>query len=150
MLVDRVITSSKTMSITVGLAGSGNSENDANATNAINGTGSDVNVSFDPTSNPNIKTVDPTTGNVSGQKRPNQVGLAHEIIHGERSMRGEAIDYSINDNQTYTNSSGVAVTEAVPKEELATIGLKHNKSKDITENEIRKEQKEKDKQRGAY
>ena len=29
--------------------------------------------------------------NVSGRVNPNQVGLGHELIHAERSMRGEAM-----------------------------------------------------------
>lgn len=150
-LISRVINSSNTMTITVGAKGSGNSESDVNSANAINGVGSDVNVSFDPTSNPDILTVDPKTGNVSGKKRPNQIGLGHEIIHGERSMRGEAIDYSDMGTHTYQDENGTTVTQTVPKEELGTVGLKHNTSKDITENDLRKEQgKTKNKQRGAY
>jgi RHS repeat-associated protein len=150
-LISRVINSSNTMTITVGTPGSGNFETDVNSANAINGVGTDVNVSFDPTSNPNILTVNSKTGNVSGKKRPNQIGLGHEIIHGERSMRGEAIDYSDMGTHTYQDANGNTVTQTVPKEELGTVGLKHNTSKDITENDLRKEQsKTKNKQRGAY
>ncbi|MCP1997578.1 RHS repeat-associated core domain-containing protein, partial [Flavobacterium sp. HSC-61S13] len=150
-LISRVVNSSNTMTITVGAPGSGNSESDVNSSNAISGVGSYVNVSFDPTSNPDILTVDPKTGNVSGKKRPNQIGLGHEIIHGERSMRGEAIDYNDMGTHTYQDANGNTVTQTVPKEELATVGLKHNTSKDITENDLRNEQgKTKNKQRGAY
>lgn len=87
-LIRRLNSSDKTMTIQIVSAGSGNSEIDVNSANAINGKGTDVNVYFDPTSDPSIKTEDPKTGNVSEKKRPNQIGLAHEMIHGERSMRG--------------------------------------------------------------
>ncbi|MDR1876213.1 MAG: type III secretion system effector protein, partial [Flavobacteriaceae bacterium] len=98
-----------------------------------------------------ILTIDPKTGNVSGKKRPNQIGLGHEIIHGDRSMRGKAIDYSDEDTHSYQDADGNTVTQTVPKEELGTVGLKHNTSEDITENDLRKEQREtKNKQRGAY
>jgi len=39
--------------------------------------GIDATVYFNPKSNPTIQTIDPETGNVSGQKRPSYVGLAH-------------------------------------------------------------------------
>lgn len=148
-LIRRLNSSDKTVTITVGAAGSGNTESDVNPTDAINGTGSDTNVSFDPTSNPSIMTEDPKTGNVSGKTgRPNQVGLGHELIHAERSMRGAAIDYSKTGTHTYKDASGKTVTQTVPQEELATVGLKHNTKKDITENQIRKEQGQN--KRGAY
>jgi hypothetical protein len=66
-------------------------------------------------------------------------------------MRGAAIDYSVTGTHTYKDASGATVTQTVPKEELATVGLKHNTAGDITENNIRKEQrKTKKKKRGAY
>ncbi|MEM6696805.1 MAG: RHS repeat-associated core domain-containing protein, partial [Bacteroidota bacterium] len=141
-LIRRLNSSDKTVTIDIGMPGSGNTESDVSSADAINGKGTDTNVSFDPTSDPSIETEDPKTGNVSGKKRPNQVGLAHELIHAERSMRGEAIDYSETGTHTYKDASGTTVTQTVPKEELATVGLKHNKKKDITENQIRKEQKQ--------
>ena len=147
-LIRRLNSSDQTMTIQIASAGSGNSEVDVNSTNATNGKGTDVNVYFDPTSNPDIMTEDPKTGNVSGKKRPNQVGLAHEMIHGERSMRGEAIDYDERGTQTYKDASGKTVTEPVRKEEAATSGVKYHTKKDITENQIRKEQGQN--KRGAY
>lgn len=61
----------------------GNFETDDNPTNAINGKGSNVNVHFNPESNPDIPTLNRKTGRVSNKKRPSQVRLAHEMIHGE-------------------------------------------------------------------
>ena len=147
-LIRRLNSSDKTVNVSIGAAGSGNSENDVTPADAINGTGSDANVSLDPTSSPSILTEDPATGNVSGASRPNEVGYAHELIHADRSMRGAAIDYSTTGTHTYKDASGATVTQTKPKEELATVGLKHNTKKDITENQIRKEQKQK--KRGAY
>src|SRR5690554_412943 len=147
-LIRRLNSSNKTMTIQIGNPGSGNIEVDVNSTNAINGKGTDVNIYFDPTSDPSIMTKDPKTGNVSGKKRPNQIGLAHEIIHGERSMRGEAIDYNEWGTQTYKDAFGKIVTEPVRKEEAATSGIKYHTKKDITENDIREEQGQN--KRGAY
>ncbi|PQL94516.1 RHS repeat-associated core domain-containing protein [Apibacter adventoris] len=139
-LIRRLNSSDKTMTIQMASAGSGNSETDVNSANAINGKGTDVNVYFDPISDPSIMTEGPKTGNVSRKKRPNQVGLAHEMIHGERSMRGEALGYDEWGTQTYKDASGKTVTVPVRKEEAATSGVKYHTKKDITENQIRKEQ----------
>ena len=139
---------SKTMTISIGTPGSGNSESDKNSANAINGKGSDVTVNFDPSANPSIPTKDPVTGNVSGATRPDEIGLAHKMIHGERSMDGKATNYSTTDTYTYTDAAGNTVTQTVPKEELQTVGLKGNNPNDYTENKIRKEQGLNE--RGAY
>ena len=148
-LIQRINSSKRIMTINItSKTADGNSEIDDNPTNAINGKGSNVNVYFNPNSNPQIPTLNAKTGRVNGEKRPAHVGLAHELIHGDRSMRGVAIDYSENATYTYTNSRGLRVTQSLKKEEAATIGLKHVKKDDITENDIRKEQGLK--LRGAY
>ena len=151
-LLNRVIESPRVMTIGAPLPNTtGNSEVDDNSRNAINGVGSDVTVRFDPTSNPDIMTANPRTGNVSGKKRPNKIGLAHEIIHGERSMRGGAINYEDMGTYMYSDANGTMTTQAFPKEELATVGLKYNTARDITENDIRREQRwTRKKRRGAY
>ena len=148
-LIQRINSSKRIMTINItSKTADGNSEIDDNPANAINGKGSNVNVYFNPNSNPQIPTLNAKTGRVNGEKRPAHVGLAHELIHGDRSMRGVAIDYSENATYTYTNSRGLRVTQSLKKEEAATIGLKHVKKDDITENDIRKEQGLK--LRGAY
>ena len=148
-LIQRINSSKRIMTINVtSKTADGNSETDDNPANAINGIGSNVNVYFDPNSNPLIPTLNAKTGRVNGEKRPAHVGLAHELIHGDRSMRGVAIDYSENATYTYTNSRGQRVKQSLKKEEAATIGLKHVKKDDITENDVRKEQGLK--LRGAY
>ena len=147
-LIRRLNSSKHTMTIQIGSFDRGNSEIDKNSDNATNGEGTDVVVSFDPSSDPAIKTLDPETGCVMDQKRPIHIGLAHELIHGERSMRGEAINYKEMGTQTYTNSSFETVEEPVRKEEAATVGIKYHTKKDITENQIREEQGLN--KRGAY
>jgi hypothetical protein len=145
-LISYIMKSSKEMTIAVGAKGSGNKENDVNSTNAVNGKGSDVKVNFDISANPSIPTKDPKTGNVSGETRPGEIGLAHEMIHGERSMEGKATDYSIQGSNTYKDASGKITTQTERQEELETVGLKGNYK--YNENNIRNEQGLK--QRGAY
>lgn len=139
-LIERMANSNKTCTIQIGSPGRGNTEQDVNSANAINGTGSDTIVNFDPTSNPGIMTVDPSTGRVGPVNRPNRIGLGHEMIHADRSMRGSAINYGLRGNNTYTDLSGNSVTQTVPSEELATVGISGNTANDITENHLRVEQ----------
>ena len=145
-LISNIVKSDKQMTIEIGKIGSTNYETDVNSTNATNGKGTNVKVNFDISANPLIPTKDPKTGNVSGQNRPNEIGLAHEMIHGERSMKGKAIDYSIKSSYTYKDVNGKKTSQMVPQEELETVGLKGNNTHN--ENNIRKEQGLK--QRGAY
>jgi|GEM_PF-1207067 len=146
-LIRRIISSSKTVVIQV--TTESNYEKDDNSANAINGKGSDATVFFNPKADPNIKTVD-SEGNVVPAKRPAYIGLAHELIHADRSMRGVAIDYDTRDEYKYQIAAAagdpmdgyVAIYETVNerKEELATVGLAYNNPGDITENMIRQEQ----------
>ncbi|WP_415060415.1 RHS repeat-associated core domain-containing protein, partial [Flavobacterium sp.] len=152
-LIRELNSSDKTTTIVIGAAGSGNSarpdSRDASGntdwTKSTNGKGDDVTVNFDPTSNPSIKTVDPKTGNVSGAKRPNQVGLAHELIHADHITEG---DVSFTPTAHTYKIAGGNVTQTKPNEELRTVGVKGVKKGDIKENQIRKEQGQNP--RGAY
>lgn len=129
----------------------GNYEVNDNNKNAINGVGSDATVYFNPKSNPTIQTTDPETGNVSGQKRPSYVGLAHELIHADRAMRGAQYDYKTMGSYIYQIDKkagsflGMKYTDTwrkrqtIRKEELATTGLRYVRNGDITENKIRAE-----------
>ena len=145
-LISNIVKSNKQMTIEIGKIGSTNYETDVNSTNATNGKGTNVKVNFDISANPLIPTKNSKTGNVSDQNRPNEIGLAHEMIHGERSMKGKAIDYSIKSSYTYKDVNGKKTSQMVPQEELETVGLKGNNTHN--ENNIRKEQGLK--QRGAY
>lgn len=148
-LITNLITDSRTTTIGIGAKGSGNSANATNWTHAQDGTGSDAEVSFDPTANPDILTESPRTGNVRGKKRPDFIGLAHELIHADHITNGD-VDLT-GDTHTYKDAMGTPTTQTVRKEELRTVGLKGVKPSDITENEIRAERpRTKRKQRGAY
>ena len=143
----------RTVTISVGIPGSGNTAStlDRSATGQVdwtdsrNGTGADATVNFDPTANPSILTLDPTTGNVSGAIRPAEIGLAHELIHG-RHINNGTVDFA-TDTHTYQTATG-NVPQTVLIEELRTVGLKHVRPGDVTENDIRKEQGLNE--RGAY
>ena len=143
----------KTVTISIGSVGSGNSATtvDRNATggvdwtNATNGTGANATVNFDPTSNPNILTTDPTTGNVSGATRPNQIGLGHELIHADHINKG-TVDFTPA-THSYQTATGTR-TQTVATEELRTVGVPGHNTNKATENKIRQEQGLN--QRGAY
>ena len=145
-LIRRLNSSSQTVTVDVGTAGSGNSANAVNWTDAQNGTGSDATVNFDPTSNPAIPTENPTTGNVAPQTgRPNEIGLGHELIHANHIVDG---DVNLSPQSHTYQTAGGNQTQTVRSEELRTVGLAGNKKKDITENQLRKENKLN--RRGAY
>jgi hypothetical protein len=121
-------------------SGSKWTEPDVNPTAATDGTGSDAIVNFAPTHLPNLPVEDPKTGNLIQEKSNATTNFGHELIHAERSMRGEAIPYGDYGTQTYKDATGTTVTDPVRKEEAATVGVGYNKKKDITENDLRKEQ----------
>jgi hypothetical protein len=131
----------RTVIISIGTGGNSESHLQANSTNGV---GTDSNVTFDPTSNPLIKTKDPVTGNVSRATRPNEIGLGHELIHADRAMKGKSVEGTTT--QTYTDAAGNTVTESVRKEEVETVGTQGNYR--YNENKLRKEQGLNE--RGAY
>ena len=156
-LISNLISDTKTTTIVVGAKGSGNSAKadsrtatgNVDWTNATNGAGDNATVSFDPTANPDIPTVDPKTGNVSGAKRPNQIGLGHELIHADHINNGD-VDFTPA-THTYNDANGNPTTQTIITEELRTVGLQGVKAGDVTENNLRQEQrKTRKKQRGAY
>lgn len=120
----------------------------------MNGIGADSLVTYKPNANPNIMTIDPSSGNVSPAKRPSYIGLAHELIHADRAQRGVTIDLSKKETYKYQTDvvyvkgfwyfssywDIIYATEKVRREELATVGLKYNSIwDDITEKDIRAE-----------
>ena len=145
-LIRSLNSSKQTVTIKIGDADSKNFEQDSNSKNASNGVGTDATINFNPLFNPSVLTTDPKTGNVSGATRPNEIGLGHELIHADRSMNGEAVDYSITDTHTYKDATGSPITQTKFKEELETVGLKGNYK--YTENKLRREQGLNE--RGAY
>lgn len=140
-LIRRVNSSEKIMTLNVKRGeNERNRESDVNLANAINGIGTDVSITINPDREGNIPTLDPKTNRAKETTRPLQIGLAHEMIHGDRSMRGAALDYDQKIQHTYINSEGNKKTKNIKVEEAATIGLSHVRKDDITENDIRKEQ----------
>ena len=124
-----------------------NNSNDAADENI--GSGGTVKFNPNPTKDVLIKTVDPNTGNVTAKKRPEYIGLVHELIHADRSMRGRNLRlnkgyYIYQVSASSHHFWGDVVTKGMKRqnvyqEELATSGLKYFKKGDITENDIRRE-----------
>ena len=114
------------------------SEKDLNPANATNGIGSDVSVSFNPVSL-QVSTINPKTGRLQGEMRPAYIGLAHELIHSIRGMKGVADDKESYGTYEYKNHKGELKTRNGKTEELKTVGL--IKGSKYTENKIRKEHK---------
>jgi hypothetical protein len=133
LLIDRLIGSDKT--VTVQITTKNPIEEDINPINATNGDGSDTTVKMNFNLQPKVLVRDSDSGNVIEEEAPSQIVFGHELIHADRSMRGEALNYNLKSNQG-TN----AKPDMVPQEERATVGVKHNTLKDITENDLRSEQ----------
>lgn len=106
------------------------------------GQGSDSYVQFDPTSDPGIKTLNPNNGITTRRKRPNHIGLTHELIHADRAMRGRSAPREDIVDHTYREKNEW-VTQKVSLEEAATSGVNpssFNRRADVHENNIRYEQ----------
>ena len=114
--------------------------------------GSSATVWFNPKFKAKQLTIIPKSGGVvRGEYKPAYIALAHELIHADRGMRGAGISYDKYAPYTYVVGYSIKIglfrnkvspiykTQYVQKEELATVGLKYNKSNDITENQIRRE-----------
>ena len=137
-LVRRLNSSKKTVTINV-VKDKDNGTIDKNKDDAINMKGSDAEIRFNPESNPDIPLVNKKNGRVSYGKRPSYLGLSHEMIHADRTMRGVAYDYNLKTPHRFIDENGNPVVESMRMEEAATIGLNYNEPNDITENDIRKE-----------
>jgi RHS repeat-associated protein len=144
----------KTVTVSIGLTGSGNStetvdrttSGNVDWTNAKNGTGANATVNFDLTENVSrTSTIDPTTGNVSNQSSPYEVVLGHELIHADHINKG-TVDFTPA-THTYQTATGTQ-TQTVATEELKTVGVSGHNTNKATENKIRKEQGLN--KRGAY
>ena len=106
---------------------------------STNGKGTNTTVLFNADSNPNINILDEKTGRVIDGNRPSYIGLAHELIHADRDMRGVSFNAAEDEYHSFTNYKGEPDVERIPKEESATVGFNHIKPNGITENAIRRE-----------
>ncbi len=112
-LIRRLNSSKKTVTIDVQNSQKNFEYDEGNRAKAINpkdvsnGIGSDAIVSFDPTFNPDILTKDSKTGSVSYKKRPNQLGLGHELIHAEHYMDGDRINSPEKSNYSSLREFGI-------------------------------------------
>ncbi|MDE6697804.1 MAG: hypothetical protein K2K25_13065 [Muribaculaceae bacterium] len=136
-LIRRLNSSNKTLTITP--TSGGNQEKGESKIDGTNGKGTNAMVSFNPDSDPDINILDENTGRAISSKRPSYVGLAHELIHADRDMRGVAINSTEKEKHAFINQFGQNKVEPIPKEEEATIGFNHIRKNSITENDIRKE-----------
>ena len=134
-LIRKFNSSAKNMSINVVSFGDNRIKSSYPASS--NGQGTDVKITFNPNFNPDINTQNPHTGFIQKEKRPSFVGLAHEMIHGIRSMQGKSFKYDLFGTHHFLTPDG-CFTERVRINELITIGLgNYNSQGDITENAIR-------------
>ena len=137
-LIRRLANSSKTVTINVTDNG-GNYESSESPIDATNGKGSNVYVCFNPKFNPDITEFDPNAGVTYNAKRPSFIGLAHELIHADRGMRGISYDNKETEFHAFKNHLGQDDVEEISKEEAATVGFNHVRWFDASENRIRKE-----------
>ena len=143
-LIADIIANERTMTI-INNKNEVNSEVDRIDINAYNGVGTDVYVIFNDLYDPLIPTRDTNALLVSDKKRPKEIGLGHELIHGIRSMEGKAVKNTIKGIYSYKTVKG-SNKQVERLEELETVGLKGRFR--YTENMLRKEQGLE--QRGAY
>ena len=126
----------------------------------ISGFGSGSTIYFDPFGCIAVPTVG-TDRVVRMESVPMHIALAHELIEAERAMRGVWIQKGNDEGFYFSHRYRVGIrreilgikffeyeTEVTSRHELAVIGLRFNRSGDITENAIRREQGEP--LRGAY
>ena len=133
-LISDAINNEHTASIVIEHTGGFVAE-DANPIAATNGEGSDVYIFYSVQQSPKIGVS--KDGGISYEERPSYIGLAHEMIHGVRSMNGIAVTglvpFSIYDK------TGGKLTQPTFKEELETIGIGGKSKYIINENLIRLE-----------
>ena len=149
-LIERLIAAERVVRIEMWSGGNFfNPNNSRNASQSIIGSGGIV--LFDPYFDPLITTFN-TGGVAVSTRRPAHIGLAHELIHADRAMRGVMIPM----DQTGTISLQVERADIslmrifgsttrtinhrnIMNEEMATIGIRHYTTSCITENMIRRE-----------
>ena len=154
-LLERVINSTNVTTIQTG-GGAGNFiTNWQHNRNYFNGVGADnLRINLRPNSISQTYTLNPLTGFFEMMEMPFHITVAHELIHADRMMRGDAINVRrTSNNRILTGqatryifspsfiswTSNVYRTENRPREEFAAIGIRYHRQGDITENQIRQE-----------
>ena len=140
-LISELINSSHTVTINIGKAGSGSTQGPRDTKNyTIKGKGSDSEVNFDITQKAKLL-VENNEGSQSYQDTPLPIILGHELIHAERAMTGNAVDYKKEIRYDYKfglKKWRTPYSETIFHEEGETVGLTGNNR--FTENKLRKEQ----------
>lgn len=134
-LISDIINNEHTMTITLGEI---NREKSKYRLDAINGNGSDSSVEYNNNNSPYVLTENKKTGKIQNEKMFSHIVLGHEMIHGYRTMEGNAKSQEKNDYQ-YTDTKGNKWNirnESV--EELETVGIIGDYK--YTENKLREEQ----------
>ena len=95
-----------------------------------------------------VISIDPETGEMYEKSRPAYIGLAHELVHADRIMRGVALSENVEITRSVTWHSkflfftlpGKTFDDTAPLEEFYTVGIRKSlRAEDITENMIRAE-----------
>ena len=153
-LVRTLITHEFRTSIRIDPTGSHQAPDRGHGDRPYDGTGFPSRVYFAPNRQSYMWTiVNPTTGYVSRELTPTplHIILAHELIHSERTVRGDSerktitiVGNRLPNNEHFTSTiidsfgNLTTVTDFVSIEDLMTVGL-HANSNHITENMIRAE-----------
>ena len=139
-LIRRIINHNRTVTIHRITQG-GNEAAVGNNRNAI--------VNYNPNANSLIPTRDRNSDLVRMRTRAPEIGLAHELIHADRAIRGRLLSGRSNWGFRFRDSNGTRWrVVSTLREELATIGLRYHGTNDVTENQIRGERG--NRLRGAY
>ena len=108
----------------------------------------DSKILFNPYNYVEVMSIDPETGEIYEKSRPAYIGLAHELIHADRLMRGVALSENVKITRSVTWHSkflfftlpGKTFDDTAPLEEFYTVGIRKSlRAEDITENMIRAE-----------
>ena len=149
-LIERLIASEHVVRVHLMSSGGNYIRVDCVMNASIVGVGSGSRVGFNRLADPYITTLD-SAGLAVLTRRPAHIGLAHELIHAERNMRGERIAWDQVGTITLETaragfsparmfgSSTRTITHTFQLEEMATIGINYFTANCITENMIRRE-----------
>ena len=114
-----------------------NSSHDIFRLDASNGKGTNVNISFNPSQDVYVLKRDERTGKIIIERIPSEIVLGHEMIHGYRSMNGEALSEDSITLYRYKGADGYLYEKQEKTEELETVGIIGDYK--YTENKLNKE-----------